>query len=241
MNGHSLSGSDLNRPQTNGGHSSHRSSPIMEEFHLQNSTPTGHSNVAFDESDESNVPTAANPIGWPRPNSSDNFGTILGFLENGHLSVVNGSGRLPADMRNGTSAFPDSASNQLLLINLSNLERRNFYTDVRAELDQLHYLDEVVVQFNVPHTNYRDILRQLADEMLDKENMEEPFNEIKGKLFVDQFRKIWDYFDSIYAPTSRSNSLFFSFEDVELTNRIQAIAADSNGSFVYDESWVCAM
>lgn len=163
MNGHHLNGSDLNRPSSNG------PSPIQEEsFNLQASSPsTGHTNVNFVNDDSE---TAVNPNhGWPRPNSSDNFGTILGFLENGHLSVVNGGISTNVDMCNGShsSPFPSgSASNQLLLINLSRLERRNFYTDVRAELDQLHYLNEVVVQFGVSHNNYRDILRQLANEVI---------------------------------------------------------------------------
>jgi hypothetical protein len=158
MDNQPLSGSGLNN--TSG--SSSANSENNEQFNL---TPrTWHANAGF-VADDHLSPTvngrdgngsAETPRsnGWPRPNSSDNFGTILGFLESG-----NG---------NDQQSFPfnfQAGSAQLLLLNVSRLDQRNFYTDVRAELDEKRVLSQLVVQFKVTCSSYRDILRSLADEV----------------------------------------------------------------------------
>lgn len=158
MNGQHLSGSGLNNVSSN---KSSSNSTNNEQFNLV--PRSGQTNLAFvaeEDLPKVNGKSSENlqvdrTNGWPRPNSSDNFGTILGFLESNQSN------------HNSMLDYQSSANNnnQLLLVNVSRLDQRNFYTDIRAEMDEKHLLSRITIQFNVTHANYREILRSLVDEV----------------------------------------------------------------------------
>lgn len=110
----------------------------------------------------------------------------------------------------------DQFDNVLMLSNTQKMEKRDFFGEIRAQLDLDHYLDEIVVQFKEDQFSYSTILKNLSEEMLEHEKVKCNFDELKNNFFIEQM-------------------------EIDLTNKVQSIHTDAEGNSKYDESWVCAM
>lgn len=110
----------------------------------------------------------------------------------------------------------DQFDNVLMLMNVQKMEKRDFFAEIRAQLDLDHYLDDIVIQFKEDQFCYSTILKNLSEEMLKQEKIQCDFNELKSNFFVEQM-------------------------EIDLTNKVQSIYTDVKGNSCYDENWICAM
>ena len=60
----------------------------------------------------------------------------------------------------------DQFDNVLMLLNLQKMEKRDFFAEIRAQLDLDHYLDDIVIQFKEDQFCYSTILKNLSEEVL---------------------------------------------------------------------------
>ena len=78
----------------------------------------------------------------------------------------------------------------LVLVNVKNLEKRDFYSETRAKLDLENFLPDLTVQWqDANNKSYKEILSDLAQEMLAKDFEETDFTKIKSNFFIENLGK----------------------------------------------------
>ena len=59
----------------------------------------------------------------------------------------------------------DQFENVLMLMNIQKMEKRDFFAEIRAQLDLDHYLHDIVIQFKEDQFSYGAILKNLTEEV----------------------------------------------------------------------------
>lgn len=58
-----------------------------------------------------------------------------------------------------------------MIMNIQKMEKRDFFAEIRAQLDLDHYLDDIVVQFKEDQFSYAVILQNLSEEVNNLDNL----------------------------------------------------------------------
>ena len=64
----------------------------------------------------------------------------------------------------------DQFENVLMLMNIQKMEKRDFFAEIRAQLDLDHYLHDIIIQFKEDQFSYGAILKNLTEEVLFSSN-----------------------------------------------------------------------
>lgn len=59
----------------------------------------------------------------------------------------------------------DQFENVLMLMNIQKMEKRDFFAEIRAQLDLDHYLNDIIIQFKEDQFSYGAILKNLTEEV----------------------------------------------------------------------------
>ena len=59
----------------------------------------------------------------------------------------------------------DQFENVLMLMNIQKMEKRDFFAEIRAQLDLDHYLHDIVIQFKEDQFSYGALLKNLTEEV----------------------------------------------------------------------------
>lgn len=59
----------------------------------------------------------------------------------------------------------DQFENVLMLMNIQKMEKRDFFAEIRAQLDLDHYLNDIIIQFKEDQFSYGTILKNLTEEV----------------------------------------------------------------------------
>lgn len=81
----------------------------------------------------------------------------------------------------------------LVLVNVKNLQKRDFYAENRARLDLENFLPDLVIQWqDAKDKSYKEILSELAQQMLANDFEETDFTKIKSNFFIENLGKYED-------------------------------------------------